>query len=819
MKKRQITYALPALMLATSLVGCMVENDKTAGGPAGSPPANTKATVTVGNLSDQTYARGILVDKNGNAIASQEINCKAKDTQCKIYVPTELNQPVTLILQNPQGQMVGAFEAKAGQATSETLFPSTASTGIYLTDQLEKKYLSKEGITINQAHERLRTFFQDNPGTGAVDLNVLIANYVTLQRAANPGLSDAQILEALAKRLKDGEIAKPAQFILQNKQSALEIPLTNKDKLAGAFKDLIQGKIEVMSSAHAQEKCSEGLSTFLSVTSNFGDIFPIVGGVVSGLAGIGQEACDDTSDKLDKLSSQMQALAQSVDKVGANLKDAKALDEAGWINSQTEAFKKGRDLVVQRKKSYNDFLDQNLLPNRVRAGSLEEWFKANGGWEAGLNKNNARAALMPILKSMNDIIKDTTTITEDDKINTFLKALDNKCKKASLAAFDKDDNFIASRQQCNNAIFTSAAYVVSYREALPMAKDIFTVLAKYNKENEAVYNEVRFPEVAPDLARDHGIKFNSYDTAYEVTKKTFDAQQAEFKKDLTTKVGHPVPGSTTGETLGYFNAFEGLPPELLTGLTKVQCNQVNSPNSPNIIGWFSPTGVDNDRYIVTQCRLRNRLNMPSIKSKYYYEAVKSSGGNTPINMMGVPMASDYLNEYSGYGKETFGESISNAKLLMLVPRSGDWGAEPNTFNFSVSPPFRRATAPNVYEPFLPLGSESNQTIKEQQNNYAGNLNLIRFQRTVGNIGARNEDFVRYTNAAGFSYIWKMITIKEAKVSKDTVAMRCVSADCSVTDHDQRLSFKDGPQSIWFLQPYKNTSDMYNFRIDGKNTAD
>ncbi len=659
MKKRQITYALPALMLATSLVGCMVENDKTAGGPAGSPPSNTKATVTVGNLSDQTYARGILVDKNGNAIASQEINCKAKDTQCKIYVPTELNQPVTLILQNTQGQMVGAFEAKAGQATSETLFPSTASTGIYLTDQLEKKYLSKEGLSVNQAHERLRTFFQDNPGTGAVDLNVLIANYVTLQRAANPGLSDTQILEALAKRLKDGEIAKPAQFILQNKQSALELPLTNKQKLAGAFNDLIQGKIEVISSAHAQETCSKGLSTFLSATSKFGGAFPIGGSVLSGLADIGQEACDDTSDKLDKLSSQMQALSQSVDKVGANLAAAKGLAEAGWINSRIEAFKKGRNTIVERKKLYDDFLDHNRLANSVRAANLEEWFKANGGWEAGLKKDGAKVPLLAILSSMNDIIKETTTITDDEGINTFFQALNDQCLKSDNISFTKNLNFIAVRQQCNNAIFASAAYVVSYREALPMAKDIFTVLAKYYKElDSVVYNAVGLPVVMGDLLdeKENKILFKSYDTAYTTTMKVFDAQQVAFMKDLTTKVGH--------NNKGYFEAFEGLPTQLLSHMTTVNCAQPNNPSLPAITGWYAPDGNTSNRYIETKCELigyddpGTGVSLPSrIKSVYLYENRKT----TPANTLGV------LNDQKYNPMEYYRDNYTNIEKIKGNP--------------------------------------------------------------------------------------------------------------------------------------------------------
>jgi hypothetical protein len=788
------------------LTGCG-DNTSGSGGAMSAPPANTKATVTVGNIGDQTYARAILLDQNGNALASQEINCKAKENNCKIYVPAELNQPVTLIVQDGQGHLLGAFQAKAGQANAETLYPSAATTGIYLTEQLERKYLSKEGISIEQANARLRTFFQAYQGPGAIDFNVLIAAYMAKQHATNPGLSDAQVLEALAKRLKDGEVAKPEEFSPPKKQSAF----TTGDKLAGAFDRLLTGKTQLISAAHAQETCSGGLSTFLTVTSNLGDVFPIAGDVVSGLAGIGQEACDDTSAKLDKLSSQIQALAQSVDKVGENLMKAKGLAEDGWINSQTQKFKDGRNLVVKHKKAYNDFLNQNLLANNVKASSLEEWFKANGGWEAGLKKDGAEASLMPILKSMNVIIEQTTGITEDNSIKTYFQALNDKCKDSNGNAFTPGLNFIAVRQQCNNAIFASAAYVVSYREALPMAKDIFSVLAKYQKEvGASVFNKVGFPKPATDLANKYSIDFDSYDTAYAQTKKTFDSQQTEFLADAKANVGHGGKG--------YFEAFEGLPPELLTNLAKVQCNQIKSPDTPSIVGWFAPSADKNQNYIVTLCRIGTSTASPNIKSKYYYAGVESRGGNTPVNMMGVPMASAYLNKNSGYGEETTKENIDNVTpFYMVIPISTPNGSEPNTFNISVNPPFRQESITNVYKPYIPLGPEckgyTNYSAKAKYITLKPQRILLQFSKP--SVESETEDFVRYTDKDGFSYIWKH-RITNAYASRNHY-MRCVSADCSVTDNNHRLSFKDGPQSIWFLQkhnPFKGY--YYNYTIDGKN---
>ena len=81
MRHIQQTVLATAIMTSIfSLTGC--DSSSSNGGVMSAPPANTKATVTVGNISNQTYARGILLDKNGNAIASQEINCKAQENTC-----------------------------------------------------------------------------------------------------------------------------------------------------------------------------------------------------------------------------------------------------------------------------------------------------------------------------------------------------------------------------------------------------------------------------------------------------------------------------------------------------------------------------------------------------------------------------------------------------------------------------------------------------------------------------------------------------------------------------------------------------------------
>ncbi len=356
-----------------------------------------------------------------------------------------------------------------------------------------------------------------------------------------------------------------------------------------------------------------------------------------------------------------------------------------------------------------------------------------------------------------------------------------------------------------------------------MAKDIFTVLAKYNKEvGSSVSNKVGIPSPAPGLKDDKGndIIFVDYATAYATTKQVFAAQQAEFKKDLTTKVGHPDPSSTKGETLGYFNAFEGLPPELPTNLAQIQCNRhANTPNSASIIGWYSPTAEPKDRYIVTQCRFGTSSKWGTIKSKYYYEAVKSSGGNTPVNMMGVPMASDYLNKNSGYGEETTKEKITRPSTLkLIVPISSSYGAEENTFAFSVSPPFRRTSQTGVYVPFIPEdGANKGYTYFSKKAAYVTlkpNQILLELTNPYDDRSS-TEDFVRYTDTKGFSYIWKH-RIEDAYASKNHY-MRCVSADCSVTDQNHRLSFKDGPQSIWFLQKHNpHMERYYDYTIGGVN---
>jgi hypothetical protein len=802
-QKTLVATLLSAAFL--SLAGCGDAKNLGGTGVPASPPAGTQATVHIGNLGEQPLARAVLIDQAGNVMASQEINCQPKDLDCKMYLPTVITQPVTLLLQDKQNRLLSAFEAKAGQISTETIYPSKASTGIYLNDELDK-FLAKQGVTRANALKMLENFFRNYDSAGKnIDLFELLADYIDKQRAINPGQTDNEILETLAKRLKNGEQAKPEELPTPRKIASL----THGEKFANAFTDLLAGKVNVIGSAHANQTCSGGLSTFLTVTANLGDALPIVGGAVSGLAGIGQEACDDTSQQLAELSKNIQSLTQTVNSVNTKLISLKGLTETGWINAQTQAFQNVRQEIITSRKDYRDFLNNNPLQDGSKAPDLYTYFQQNGGWTKALEKNGGRDKLIKILQSMNRIVEKSSNVVTDNQVDTFLQALNDKC--AANPNNEPGVNFIAKRQACNNAIFTSAAYIVSYRESLTMAQDIFKVLATYQASSDggpAVYNTIGYPQTNQEIVSSApSTAFESYSTAYKTSINLFNTLQSEFLRNTKSKLG--------GE--GYFKTYAGLPPELLTNLTKIQCSQPNRSDAPNIIGWYSPSAQPSENYIVTECQIGGRSSH-YVRSKYYYESVANNGGYTPVNMMGVPIASGFLNG-GGYGDETRKESLGytngDRTTIRLPVSSTPYDADQNTFAISVSP-LRKTPTQNVVQPFVPeCGPQS-----QGQTCYgvgSGIGVVLKSTQKALNFAAPQEqnsnNFVRYTDDKGESYVWKH-RIHDGYTSRDHY-MQCLSGGCKITGNGHRLSFDNGPQDVWFRkQPPSRAYLVYE--INGKD---
>lgn len=751
---------------------------------AATPPKGTRTTISIGNISSQTYARAVLLNQDGTVFQEREFECQPGASECKIFLQSELNQPVTLIVLDANRRMIRAFQYPNAPSAYKTTYPSNLSTGLYLTERLVHDFLAKENISWEQANLRLATFFQnydspDGSGDFFEEVGDLYEKEIT-----SSGMGEGEFLESLKQRLMNWDVAAISELPITTLSNA-----TSAQKFTSLFHKVFSATYPIgMSKAYAQEaaQCAPGLQTFLSVVANLGEMIPIAGDFVSGAAGIGADACDGTDKRLDQIESKLDTLQKTVDTVATNLNVLKEFSENAALNTQTSEFQKLVNSSIDIKEKY-----RNFLQNNGDFKSLEEYFESKKGWVNGLKIGDAE--LEKILSAPGTQVPDLTRFASYQTFDTYLEALNGKCK---AVAQNSQKNWIAVRQYCNTLILSNTAMMVGAQSnLLPMFKDIYNVLEKYNKAPDTMgmpYNKFGYPS---------GVK--SYGAAgLNDIKTMFVNQQAALIDKFKSNIGK--------DKVGLFNAFDGLDEGLRQNLSKVMCNQLDKGRSasPNIIGWYTPTVNVNDNYIVTSCRVMDGVGA-QIVSKYYYQSVVNKGGYTPVNMMGVPIASGYLDS-GGYSAETTEEKPTySGGFYSVMPMSDVHFANPESFAISVNK-FRRHYKSGVVQPYLPSHNDSEGYTNWQPSQITLKPGRILVQLSTPE-GTSSENFIRYTDKNNFSYIWKH-RVKDNYNSKSHY-MRCLSGGCAVTDNNHRLSFKDGPQSIWFFKFYKSPY-YYVYEIDG-----
>lgn len=314
------TLVALAIALGTLTVAGCGESTSTNQATLSAPPADTKTMISIGNETNQTFVRAVLLDQNGHSIKTQDIDCKPSASGCMMFLPNDVQQTATLIVQDKQGHMVGAFRFPNKLQSYNAAYPNSLTTGIYLTNRLVRDYLLKDGISWPDARQKLEIFFSDyDSPDGSADLFEEMGDYYAKRMATNP-TSENEFLETLKKRLMNGDVAKPEELPTKpRKQAGLDLG----NKLANTFHHFKMGNISLISSAHAQqpsEGCPSAVQTYLSWVSNMGGTIPVVGDAVAGVAGFAGELCQpDTNAKLDKMLSKLTALQNSVDQIATSL--------------------------------------------------------------------------------------------------------------------------------------------------------------------------------------------------------------------------------------------------------------------------------------------------------------------------------------------------------------------------------------------------------------------------------------------------------------------------------------------------------------------
>lgn len=639
-QKTTLAMVLTSLTLCVS--GC---GDSTSSNQATliAPPADTKTMISIGNETNQTFARAILLDQNGNSIKTQEIDCKPSATGCMMFLPSEVQQTTTLIVQDKQGHMVRAFRFPNKLQSYNAAYPNSLTTGIYLTNRLVRDYLLKDGVSWPDARQKLEVFFSDyDSPDGSADLFEEMGDYYAKRMATNP-TSENEFLETLKKRLMAGDVAKPEELPTKTKkQSGLGLG----NKLANAYNQFRTGNISLISAAHAQqpsEGCPSAVQTYLSWVNNMAGTIPVVGDAVAGVAGFAGELCaPDTNAKLDKILSKLTALQTSVDQIATSLGVVKDFLEDSAINNETAAFKAVQDKASADVSAYQSFLRAHNVK------SLEEYIK---DWDTAITGNDT---LLAILKAPNETLTKMKGLSDKPTFSTYTTALNNRCQH--LQQYKPGVNFVNIRQGCNNNIVFNTAMLAGTQQMLsPMLTDIYKVLAKFNNElgPDKVYNKIGAPTLI----------VKEYNQASSDIKTFFNSELSQLINRFKRDVGH--------DQQGFFNLYQGLNKTMQANLVARDCISFlpERKKFPAITGWYAPTGVSSDNYIVTECRMENHgYSKGPIKARYFYEHQGNGvDQNNVANVLGVPVAMKYVTSLEPYNNQRDKEKIDTGTWTFESP--------------------------------------------------------------------------------------------------------------------------------------------------------
>lgn len=625
-KLYQKTLVASAITLGIlTLAGCS-DSTTTNQATLSAPPADTKTIISIGNETNQTFARAVLLDQNGNSIKTQEIDCKPSATGCMMFLPNDVQQTATLIVQDKQGHMVGAFRFPNKLQSYNAAYPNSLTTGIYLTNRLVRDYLLKDGVSWPDARQKLEIFFSDyDSPDGSADLFEELGDYYAKRMATNP-TSENEFLEALKKRLMAGDVAKPEDLPTKTKKHA---GLDPENKIVNAYNLLKTGNVSLISAAHAQqpsEGCPSAVQTYLSWVNNMAGTIPVVGDAVAGVAGFAGELCaPDTNAKLDKMLSKLTALQTSVNQIATSLGVLKDFTEDAAINKETLAFQN------IEKNARNDVTKYKTFLSMHRVNSLEEYIK---DWDVATNEN---PVLLEILRAPNTTLVGMKDLAKNATFNTYTTALNNRC--LNLQQNRPGVNFVNVRQGCNNNIIYNTALLAGTQQMLsPMLTDIYKVLTKFNNDPKVgptkVFNKIGTPT---------GI-ITDYSQATAQIKTFYNNELDTLLKKFQADVGH--------DQKGLFNLYAGLNTTLQAKLVARDCISFlpERKNFPAISGWHSPTNDTKDNYIVTECKmLSHSYSKGSIKARYFYENQGTGVDQNDVgNILGVPVAMHYVTSYKPF---------------------------------------------------------------------------------------------------------------------------------------------------------------------------
>lgn len=735
MKKIYKLIAAVSVMLMLAACG---------GGGGSNQSTEGKTQFQMTNVGAFDLARVDIVTEDGLIQSSRSIQCPAS-SDCSFKA--DMEAPGDLLFYDKNGTLVSAYILTEAPGSRAYVRTSRRMMGIYVFDQLRKRH--PESADLLSA--KLALFFQnyDSPDQLPDDFQELGMYYQ--YRMVGTGLNTEDFYSNLHARLENAEI-------LEKNLYAANIPLLINSLFASI------PEFTMVNSAYAagEGKCPAGFTAAMTIASGIGDFmigdgFIPVFGIANELV---KDACDDTSEKLDKIQDSINQLYAQLQKTDAKI------DQLIDFVSEVEAKNILRQMKLDQATLRNSYVNKYIeLVNTTSNKTLKDFVKNQGGLEKAVNRN---ANLKTVLELGDQWTKLNTGIGDADK-TTFVNALQNMCAGSSDAG---GRDLLKNRTKCNLLINYYKMIVTStHGSYISILKDVTETIQAY-QSSEGTW-------IAGNLSKPGNEIKSSWADQYTYVLKP--ALQANLKKI--------EGGFSTSSEQGFYKLTEGLSTNLLENLVRVDCK--NDSNKAYLTEWVK----NGDKsYITVRCKNQGKL----YASRYYYEKDTTS---QVTNMMGVVIPNSSPTTAKSHDIRNYGTLFIRDDMPTYTG-SIPWGTVVVENQGSSKLPQTSSGYSNYKAYSITINPFGSGGVPESM--------TVRYTKPLAN------------GTESLSYVWKVNYWKKS-FNLDTysmeASMQCLSNACDYSGDGYRVTFKnyDGPDSIWHAieTDVNHNSSKYRYEIDGK----
>ena len=696
------------------------------------------------NKTNTVLASAVIKDVNGKIVYT---STKGKTCDinaiCTINVKPEIVvNTSTMFLYDANNRLISAYSffnlPKGGNSVD--IQADLSSLGIYVFRKIQ---LLNPKVTYGQLIASL-----NDPKLQAVPFAALGDFALDLYAASKNGKG---VFNELATELISGK-----QLLVDPKSLRLTMYINSNTPRARAT----GGGVGVKSSPDSSSPfCSSGFQSAMNVFGAFGNFqMPVITVVTSLAAGVATEACGksttDYSTQLTNISSKLNDISDQLQAISSSVKQGN--QDATWrsLGNNFEAYTNSIGAIKSWVRIYFDLLKIKGKDGKTYT-TLKELVDSYGGLDMAAENSETKAALAALFSGTQNLQLELGKLNNNTNNEQTVADLQKLCSSSSSITGDA----LELRGWCNAHIIDVYA-----------ANNIYAnILKQIIPDIEAVYNESphKYYAQLPTLA-----EIEKYNTTFETN---FSPNKTVFKAIYNNE------------------------------LPDTMINDIAGPNGKfkcTMNGWYPDM-----RYIVTTCKVDGK----EIKSKYYYrprnDATSKDVDSEVVNIMGVFVPKRFFASSGQNARnvnafpwlnwsylEALNHLDTNPRLTFddLKVASRLFTPENVTvtsFGYDLDKLNQDTLVANNYrEDYTRNGKSYSRLVLNHLDYYEpGQYITEYFGADYWRVGSGSFfSFMRYTDSAGYSYVWALVNSIEDGGSTTTrlalkTTMQCVSNNCTIKE--------------------------------------